>query len=74
MYIELNEELINKINKKLIGDYEIKGNLLPGENVENLISDLIVVVDELEEKLEDLKSNEEFDPYQEYGISERDFH
>lgn len=73
MYVELNEELINSIDKKLIGDYEIKGNLVPGEYIENLISDLIIMIDELEEKIEDLKNNEEFEPYEEYGISEKDF-
>ena len=62
MYVELNEELINKIDKKLIGDYEIKGNLVSGEYIGNLISDLIIMIDELEEKIEDLKNKEKFEP------------
>lgn len=80
MYIELNERLINKINN-LGTDYELKGNMLPAENLESLLEDLFIELDEKEEELEDLKQDIEdnyepkkIDDYEYFGISEEDFH
>lgn len=80
MYIELNERLVNKINS-LGTDYELKGNMLPSENLQSLLEDLFIEIDEKEEELEDLKQDIEdnyepkkIDEYEYFGISEADFH
>ena len=73
MYLKLNEELIKKIDKRTIGDYEIKGDLIPSEYIEDLISDLIVVIDELEEQLE-AKDEEEFEECEIYGVDKGVFY
>lgn len=80
MYIELNERLVNKINS-LGTDYELKGNMLPSENLQSLLEDLFIELDEAQEQLEDLKQDIEdnyepkkIDEYEYFGISEADFY
>ena len=80
MYVELNERLVNKINS-LGTDYELKGNMLPSENLQSLLEDLFIELDEAQEQLEDLKQDIEdnyepkkIDEYEYFGISEADFH
>lgn len=80
MYIELNERLINKLNK-LGTDYELKGNMLPVENLQSLLEDLFIELEAKEEEIEDLKQDmidnyepKKIDDYEYFGISEEDFH
>lgn len=57
MYLELSDEIIKKIEKITNTDYEVKGNLIPAENVEAMIQDLLTEIDGLQEKLEDILEN-----------------
>ena len=53
----LSDEIIKKIEKITNTDYEVKGNLIPAENVEAMIQDLLTEIDGLQEKLEDILEN-----------------
>ena len=57
MYLELEQETIKKINKLLLTNLEEKGNFVPAENIKQLIEELIMVIDELEEKNKDIISD-----------------
>lgn len=50
MYLKLDDEVIKKIEKITINDYEISGNLVPAENIEIIIKDLIIEIDSLQER------------------------
>ena len=70
MYLELSDEIIKKIEKITNTDYEVKGNLIPAENVEAMIKDLLTEIDGLQEKLEDILENTKmtYEPdYEEIG-------
>lgn len=41
---------------------------------EELIENLKCEISDLKDKTKDLENSEEFDPYSEYGVSERDFY
>lgn len=81
MYLEIDEDLKTKIEKITITDYDFKGNYLPSESIVSIFEDLICEINRLEEKYKDLEQDIEenyelksFNPYEEYGISERDFY
>lgn len=57
MYLELEQETIKKINELLLTDLGEKGNFIPAENIKQLIEELIMVIDELEEKNKDIISD-----------------
>lgn len=62
-YLELDDEMINRIEKENITDLERKGNFIPIENIKPMLEDLLIVIDELKEKNE-----EEYTPdYDEIG-------
>ena len=80
MYIKLDEELKEKIEKITDVDYDFKGEYMPSESIEPMLKDLIYEIDKLEEKINDIQQDIEnnyelkkYDPYEEYGLSERDF-
>lgn len=83
MYYKLDSDGLEKINeasKITFTDYELLGNFIPVENMMNVIEDLLLEVDRLEEKYKDMEQDIEnnyelknVNPYEEYGISERDF-
>lgn len=85
---ESNYETIKKAESITLGDYDIywkdaeniDGYILP-ENMFVMIQDLICEVESLQELIQDMKEDiaenyerKPFDPYEEYGISEKDFH
>lgn len=58
MYIKLDEKEIEKIKKAsdiTISDYELEGDFIPADSLMSCIEDLLVEVDVLQEKVEDLK-------------------
>ena len=57
MYLELEQETIKKINELLLTDLGEKGNFIPVENIKQLIEELLMVIDELEEKNKDIISD-----------------
>ena len=78
MKIRLNEELEKKVVEITGVDYTGELSL---EDIENMIKDLICEYHKVEEKLEDIKQDindnyvpRKVNPYEEYGISEKDFH
>lgn len=55
MYIEVKEELKNKIEEETGVDYNFKGNMLNILELENLIDDLIADIHFYREKYNELK-------------------
>lgn len=73
-------ELIEKVIKITGIDYELLGDFIPVDSLLHAIEDLYYEVERLEEKIEDLEQDIEdnyeirkFNPYTEYGVSEKDF-
>lgn len=58
MYLELNNEKIKKVENITNTDYEVKGNLVPAENIETMIENLLIEIDCLQEKIDDLENKE----------------
>lgn len=80
MYVKMDEEKLKQIQEITCTDYEAKLGYLPVESLNDIIDDLILEVHRLEEKIEDMQQDIEnnyelknINPYEEYGISERDF-
>lgn len=80
MFYKISDEKLKEITKITMGDYEAKLNYIPSENIINIIDDLLSEIHRLEEKNQDLEQEiennyelKEVNPYEEYGISERDF-
>ena len=68
----LDEKLEKEIGEITGVDYS---GMLKVEDIEALIKDLIVEYDRLKEELEESKKEQPpFNPYEEYDVSERDFH
>lgn len=57
MYLELKQDLIDKIEEITCTDYERKGDYIPAENIENMIKDLLCEIDRLNEKIEDIEND-----------------
>ena len=57
MYLELKQDLIDKIEEITCTDYERKGDYIPDENIENMIKDLLCEIDRLNEKIEDMEND-----------------
>jgi hypothetical protein len=81
MYFKIEEEVLERIEKLTMTDYEAKLGYLPAESLTSIIDDLLLEIDSLEEKIEDLERDIEnnyelknANPYEEYGVSERDFY
>lgn len=79
MYIKLDEDLYNKIKKITMNDYDATGDFIPSESIEPMLEDLILEIEHLEEKYEDLErdleDNYERVPYiRQIDYNERDFY
>ena len=75
MYMRIDKELIEKIEKITMVDYETTENaagcLIPVENIEAVIEDLLLEYNALKEKLEDAEeAGDQVDAYDEW----REFH
>ena len=80
MFYKIEEEKLKEITRITMGDYEAKLNYIPSENIINIIEDLLCEIHNMEEKIKDMEQDIEnnyelknVNPYEEYGISERDF-
>lgn len=83
MHYALEEKELAKMTEisEITGtDYEITGKFIPVDNMMAALEDMLVQYHHIEEKLDDLQyeidNNYELkrlDPYEEYGVSERDF-
>lgn len=84
MYYKLAEDELKKINEaseKTYSDYELVGDFIPVEKMMAAIEDLLIELDNKEEKIKELERDRDenytlrdINPYTEYGISERDFY
>ena len=54
MKVEVDKKILDKIEKLTITDYEIEDNKVPVENVEAILEDLLLEIERLEERIEDL--------------------
>lgn len=52
-YLKLDDEMISRIEKETITDYERKGDFIPIENIKPMLEDLLIIIDELREKNEE---------------------
>ena len=59
--VTIDEKIIKKVEELTITDYEAKGNQVPAENIEGMIEDLLLEIEKLEEKYNDLE--ERIDTY-----------
>lgn len=83
MYYKLeNDELekIKQVEKLTCTDYDLVGDFIPGDSLMSAIEDLLVEIHNLQEKVTDLENDIEnnyklknINPYDEYGVNERDF-
>ena len=81
MYYRLESDEFEKIKeaeKITCTDYDIIGNLIPAENLMSIVEDLLVEIDTLNERYEDLEKTveENYRPFTQkeiYGVSDRDF-
>lgn len=78
MYIELEDEIIEKIEKITYHKYSRKGNFIFGDEIRFIIDDLLTEIDVLNEKYDDFKKDVDdnykiISPHEQYGISNDDF-
>lgn len=80
IYIKLENELIETVEKITDVDYEKQGDMLSADELTSMLKDLIYEISKRDEKLEDLKEEmkecyepKRIDPYYEYGVNERYF-
>lgn len=78
MYIKLNEDLYNKIKNITFTDYEALGDFILSESIEPMLEDLLLEIDRLQEKYNDLEQNindnyRAITPAEMYGITDKDF-
>ncbi len=79
MYIKLNEDLYNKIKDITFTDYEAIGDFIPSESIEPMLEDLLLEIDQLQEKYDDLERDLQdnyraITPAEMYGVSDKDFY
>lgn len=79
--LDANEFLTIKLTEKLTcTDYDRMGDFIPVESLMSCIDDLLTEIEKLQEKVKDLENDIEnnyelknINPYEEYGVSEKDF-
>jgi hypothetical protein len=59
MYLKVEQKIIDRLKEISITDFEEVGTLIPAESIECIIEELIMEIDRLEEKVEDLKEYKE---------------
>lgn len=79
-YVKFDKELIDEVEEITDVDYERKEDMLLVDNIISIIKDLMYEIHKRDEMMDDIKEEIEekyelrqIDPYEEYGISERDF-
>ena len=80
MYLKMEEEKIKEIEELTMTDYDAKLGYIHSDNLESMIDDLLYEIHNLQDKVRDLENDIEnnyeakkFDPYEEYGVSRKDF-
>ena len=80
MFTEFKEDKYKQVKEITNTDYDMKNNLIEVDALKSIIEDLLVEYDSLKEKFDDYKNEvendyelKEFDPYDFYGVSRKDF-
>lgn len=78
MYLKIDEAALKKIQEITMTDYEAEGSFLPSDAINDIIEDLLLEIDRLQEKYEDLERDLEenyraIPVSEQYDISDRDF-
>lgn len=78
MFIQIDEEVIKKVEEVTFEKFHKVGNLIPAEEVEGAFEDLLCEIDRLKEELEDEQEQRAmyFKPksvYEINGVREDDF-
>lgn len=78
MYLKIDEEKMKEIQEITQTDYELLGEFLPVDSVDNIIDDLLCEIHHLQEKIQDMEQNIEdnFRPIslkEQINYNERDF-
>lgn len=84
MYYKVDDkelERLKEVSNITSTDYELLGNFVPVESMFNMIEDLLCEIHRTDEKIKDMEQDIEnnfepknINPYEELGISERDFY
>ena len=78
-YIKIEDEMLKRIQGITLTDYGEKLGYVPAESATDIIADLILEIDRLEEKIEDIEQDRD-DNYkpisyaEQVGYNERDFY
>lgn len=83
MYYKVDDkelEKLKEVSNITSTDYDLLGNFVPVESMFNMIEDLLCELHRNDEKIKDMEQDIEnnyevknINPYEEYGISEKDF-
>ncbi len=80
MCVEVDNAILNEVEKITMTEYSKQNGLLEADSVEPMLYDLICEIHHLEDKIKDLENDIEnnyelknINPYEEYGVSEKDF-
>lgn len=72
---------IKKVEELTCTDYDRLGNFMPVESLMSCIDDLLTEIEKLQEKVKEKENDIEnyyelknVNPFEEYGVSERDFY
>lgn len=84
MYFKVTDDelkTIEEVAELTGGDYEVMGNFVPVEKMLDMVGDLLCEIHKSDEKIKDMEQDIEnnfepknINPYEELGISERDFY
>ena len=78
---EADRVILNEVSEVTMTDYGMEQYFIPIENLFVALKDLLCEYHHKEEELKDLKNDirenyepKKFDPYEEYGVSKKDFY
>ena len=78
-YVKIEKRVLKKIEEITNTDYNAEDVYLTTDSLIMIVDDLLVELERLQEKLDDLEENidahvyDKMNPYDFYGVSERDF-
>ena len=67
---EYERDLIKRVQKRTITDYEVKGEFVPVDSFTSMLEDLLMEIDRLEEEKEDIERDRE-DNYRRIPVEEQ---
>lgn len=80
MYVEVDNAILDEIEKITMTEYSKQNGMLEADSVEPMLNDLLCEIHHLEDKIKSLENDIEnnyelknINPYEEYGVSEKDF-